>query len=48
MSQEHERHRAESHGESLEGGEPASRAQIEQLEQELAEIKRLLTLRFKE
>lgn len=42
MSQEHERHRAESHGETGEGGEPASRAQIEHLEQELAEIKKLL------
>jgi voltage-gated sodium channel len=42
MSQEHYRHRAESHGESLEGGEPASRAQIEKLEEEMAEIKQLL------
>ncbi|GHE77147.1 ion transporter [Thalassotalea profundi] len=42
MSKEHELHRAEQHGESGEGGEPASRAQIEKLEQELAEIKQLL------
>jgi len=42
MSEEHESFRAESHGESQEGGEPASRAQIEKLERELAEIKQLL------
>ncbi len=42
MSQEHDRYRAELHGESEEGGEPASRAQIEHLEAELAEIKELL------
>lgn len=42
MSQEHENHRAEQHGETGDGGEPASRAQIEKLEQELAEIKSLL------
>lgn len=42
MSQEHENFRAESHGETKEGGEPASRAQIEKLEQELQEIKALL------
>ncbi len=42
MSQEHEKFRAEQHGETGEGGEPASRAQIEKLEQELAEIKSLL------
>jgi voltage-gated sodium channel len=42
MSQEHENFRAEQHGESDEGGEPASRAQIEKLERELAEIKVLL------
>lgn len=42
MSQEHEAFRAEQHGETGEGGEPASRAQIEKLEQELAEIKALL------
>ena len=42
MGQEHEKHRAELHGESEEGGEPASRAQIEKLEQELAEIKALI------
>lgn len=42
MGQEHENFRAQAHGESAEGGEPASRAQIEKLEQELAEIKTLL------
>ena len=42
MSQEHENFRAEQHGESIEGGEPASRAQIEKLEHELSEIKALL------
>ena len=42
MSQEHESYRAAQHGETGDGGEPASRAQIEKLEQELAEIKQLL------
>ena len=42
MSEEHERHRAESHGESEEGGEPASRAQIEALQAEVAELKALI------
>jgi len=42
MSQEHDQFRAEQHGESGDGGEPASRAQIEKLEGELAEIKVLL------
>ena len=42
MGQEHENFRAEAHGESAEGGEPASRAQIEKLERELSEIKALL------
>ncbi len=42
MSQEHEKFRAEQHGETGDGGEPASRAQIEKLEQELTEIKSLL------
>jgi voltage-gated sodium channel len=45
MGQEHERYRAELRGESAEGGEPASRAQIDKLEQELAEIKTLLLVR---
>ena len=42
MGQEHENYRAQAHGETPEGGEPASRAQIEKLERELAEIKALL------
>ena len=42
MSQEHENYRAEQHGETGEGGEPASRAQIEKLEKELAEIKKMI------
>ncbi len=42
MSQEHEKIRAETHGESIEGGEPASRAQIDALNRELGEIKRLI------
>jgi voltage-gated sodium channel len=42
MSQEHDQFRAEQHGESGDGAEPASRAQIEKLESELAEIKALL------
>jgi len=45
MSEEHENFRAEAHGETGEGGEPASRAQIEKLENELAEIKALLVQR---
>jgi len=42
MGKEHENYRAEQHGETGEGGEPASRAQIEKLERELAEIKAIL------
>ena len=42
MSQEHEQFRAEQHGECGDGGEPASRAQIDKLENEIAEIKSLL------
>ncbi|MCW8833807.1 MAG: ion transporter [Colwellia sp.] len=42
MAQEHENYRAEQHGETGDGGEPASRAQIEKLEKELNEIKKLL------
>ena len=42
MSEEHENFRAEQHGETGEGGEPASRAQIEKLENELAEIKAII------
>jgi len=48
MSQEHENHRAELHGETREGGEPASRAQIEALQSELAEIKALIRNRSSE
>ncbi|MEI6894775.1 MAG: ion transporter [Colwellia sp.] len=42
MSQEQEQFRAEQHGETGDGGEPASRAQIDKLERDLAEIKALL------
>lgn len=42
MGEEHESFRAESHGETKEGGEPASRAQIEQLQSEIAELKSLI------
>ncbi len=42
MGQEHENYRAELHGETADGGEHASRAQIDKLEVELAEIKTLL------
>ncbi len=42
MSQEHDKFRAEAHGETGDGAEPASRAQIDKLEQELVEIKMLL------
>lgn len=42
MGKEHENFRAESHGETGEEGQPASRAQIDKLEKELAEIKQLL------
>jgi len=48
MGQEHEKFRAEQHGESAEGAEPASRAQIDKLEAELAEIKALLSSRYVE
>lgn len=42
MGEEHENYRAEAHGEVGAGAEPASRAQIDNLEKELAEIKALL------
>lgn len=42
MGQEHENYRAELHGETPEGGEHASRAQIENLEQQIAELKQLI------
>ncbi len=42
MSDEHEKFRAESHGETKEGGEPASRAQIEALHEEIAELKEMI------
>jgi voltage-gated sodium channel len=48
MSEEHDNFRAESHGESGDGGEPASRAQIAKLETELLEIKQLLIARKSE
>jgi len=42
MSEEHENFRAESHGETKEGGEPASRAQIDALQLEITELKTLI------
>ena len=42
MGQEHENYRAESHGESGEGAEPASRAQINKLSEEVEVLKQLL------
>ncbi|WNC69797.1 ion transporter [Thalassotalea nanhaiensis] len=43
MADEHEIERAKSHGESADGGEPASRAQIEQLQAQVLELKALIT-----
>jgi voltage-gated sodium channel len=48
MSKEHDNYRAESHGETGEGGEPASRAQIDKIEKDLAEIKAILISQKKE
>lgn len=42
MSTEHDKARAESHGESEEGAEPASRAQIEMLQHDIQELKALI------
>jgi len=42
MSQEHDKERAKSHGESLEEAEPASRAQIQHLENEISELKQMI------
>ncbi len=42
MSEEHDNYRAAQHGETKEGGEPASRAQIESLQAEIAELKSLI------
>lgn len=42
MQAEHELDRAKSHGETLEGGEPASRAQVDKLSEEINELKALL------
>jgi|TARA_B110000091_G_C13723124_1_gene435686 voltage-gated sodium channel len=47
MGREHEIYRAGLHGETSDGGEHASRAQIEKLEAELAEIKSLLLKQVK-
>ncbi|WP_068546873.1 ion transporter [Thalassotalea crassostreae] len=38
MAHEHELERAKAHGESEDGGEPASRAQIEQLQRQITEL----------
>ncbi|WP_371189581.1 ion transporter [Thalassotalea maritima] len=42
MGEEHELERARAHGESKEGGEPATRAQIEQLQQQIGELTALI------
>ncbi|OUS27283.1 cation transporter [Thalassotalea sp. 42_200_T64] len=42
MATEHELERAKTHGESGDGGEPASRAQIDQLQVQVSELKDLL------
>jgi voltage-gated sodium channel len=42
MGKEEEAYRAIAHGETVEGGEPASRAQIEVLEREIGELKELI------
>lgn len=42
MSKENEKERAKAHGETDDGGEPASRAQIEQLHLEIEELKQLI------
>ena len=42
MGKEEETYRAIAHGETAEGWEPASRAQIEQLEEEIGELKELI------
>lgn len=47
MADEHEIERAKSHGESADGGEPASRAQIEQLQAQVIELKALITEKHK-
>ncbi|WNC71045.1 ion transporter [Thalassotalea psychrophila] len=47
MADEHEIERAKSHGESADGGEPASRAQIDQLQAQVIELKALITEKYK-
>ena len=47
MAREHDNYRAGLHGETSDGGEHASRAQIEKLEAELVEIKMLLLKQVK-
>ncbi|TLU61618.1 ion transporter [Thalassotalea litorea] len=42
MSAEHELERASSHGESAEEGEPASRAQVDALQQQITQIQQML------
>ncbi|NMP17775.1 MULTISPECIES: ion transporter [unclassified Thalassotalea] len=43
MAEEHELERARAHGESGDGGEPASRAQIEQLQNQISDLQKLIT-----
>lgn len=47
MSKEHEIERAKAHGESGDGGEPASRAQIEHLQQQVQQLQHLITEKIK-
>ncbi|WOH37777.1 ion transporter [Thalassotalea fonticola] len=47
MADEHEIERAKAHGESADGGEPASRAQIDQLQAQVIELKALITEKYK-
>lgn len=47
MADEHEIERAKSHGESADGGEPASRAQIDLLQAQVIELKALIIEKHK-
>lgn len=47
MANEHEIERAKAHGETGDGGEPASRAQIEQLQQQVHQLQALISEKIK-